>query len=122
MPSIAIIGASVDRKKFGNKAVRAYKEKGFEVFPVNPKESEIEGLKCYSSVLDIQKKIDLASLYLPSEAGIKVINEVAKKGIKKIYLNPGTESREIIEKCLKSGIKPLMQCSILAIGKHPEDY
>lgn len=51
MDSIAIIGASSDRSKFGNKAVRAYKRKGFKVFPINPKESKIEGLKCYRSVI-----------------------------------------------------------------------
>ena len=122
MDSIAIIGASLDRGKFGNKAVRAYKSKGFKVFPINPKKSKIEGLNCYNSVLDINEKIDLASLYLPPDIGIKVINEIAKKGIKLIYLNPGAESDEIVKECKKLGIKPLLQCSIKAIGSNPEDF
>lgn len=122
MASIAIIGASSDRSKFGNKAVRAYREKGFEVFPINPKEKEIEGLKCYKSVLDINKKVDFASLYLPPNIGVKVISEIAKKGIRQIYINPGAESDEIFKECKNLGIKPLLQCSIRAIGKSPDDY
>jgi uncharacterized protein len=122
MKSIAIIGASADRDKFGNKAVRAFKKKGYKVFPINLKEEKIEDLKCYKSVLEVPENIDIASLYLPQEIGLKVIEEVAKKQIKEIYLNPGTESDELIEKCKKLGINPLVECSIRAIGEYPNNY
>lgn len=121
MPSIAIIGASKDRSKFGNKAVRAYKSKGYEVFPINPKEAEIEGLKAYPSILKTPKKPDMASIYLPPAIGIKVIEEVAKAGVKKVYINPGADSPELIKKAKKLGLEPLMTCSILAIGIDPHE-
>mgnify|MGYP001583149540 FL=1 len=56
MPSIAIIGASTDRTKVGNKAVRVYKDKGYQVYPIHPKATEIEGQKAYRSVLDVPEK------------------------------------------------------------------
>ena len=121
MPSIAIIGASKDRKKFGNKAVRAYKSQGYEVFPINPKEKEIEGLKTYPSILKTPKTPDLASLYLPPEIGIKVISEVAQAGVKVVYINPGAESQELIAKAKKLGLEPRMACSIRAIGINPDE-
>jgi predicted CoA-binding protein len=121
MPSIAIIGASRNRNKFGNKAVRAYKSKGYEVFPINPKEKEIEGLKAYPSILKVSKPLDLASLYLPPSIGIKVIEEVAQAGVKVIYINPGAESPELIAKAKKLGLETRNTCSILAIGIHPDE-
>ena len=57
--NIAVIGASADREKFGNKCVRAYVSKGYVVFPVNPKQDIIEELKCYKSILDISEDIDI---------------------------------------------------------------
>jgi predicted CoA-binding protein len=119
MPSIAIIGASKDKSKFGNKAVRAYKSQGFEVFPINLNETEIEGLKTYQSILKTPKKPDMASLYLPPQVGIKVIEEVAKAGVKVIYINPGAESPKLIQKAKKLGLEPRMTCSIRAIGIDP---
>ena len=116
---IAVIGASNDRKKFGNKAVRAYKAQGHEVFPVNPNEETIEGLRAYKSVSDIPGPIDIANIYLPPKRGIIVIEEVAKKGIKDVFLNPGTESTEIVEQGEKLGLNLMLACSIRAIGADP---
>ncbi len=117
---IAIIGASKDRSKFSNKAVRAYKQKDHVVFPVNPHEKEIEGLICYSSVQEIPIDVDVASIYLPPEVGIKVTEDIIKKGIKKVYLNPGSESSEIIDKFTQNNIEAVKICSIRAIGFDPD--
>ncbi|NTV23355.1 MAG: CoA-binding protein [Nanoarchaeota archaeon] len=116
---IAIIGASKDRSKFSNKAVRAYKEQNHVVFPVNPHEKEIEGLTCYSSVLDIPIEVDAASIYLPPEIGLKVVDDIAKKGIHEVFINPGAESEEIIGRLKSLGITPTLACSIRAIGADP---
>ncbi len=116
---IAIIGASKDRNKYGNKAVRAYKSKEHAVFPVNPHEKEIEGLPCYSTVLDIPMEVDIASFYLPPEIGIKVVEDLVKKGIKKAYLNPGSESEELVNRLRLYGMEVTLGCSILAIGVDP---
>ena len=119
MPSIAIIGASNNREKYGNKAVRAYLHKGYTVYPVNPKEEMIEGLKVYKSVLDIPGSVDIASFYVLPQIGIKIIEEVAQKGIKEAYFNPGSESDELYEKAKQLGINPIIACSITAVGLSP---
>lgn len=62
--SVAIIGASNDRNKFGNKAVRAFKQQGFAVYPVNLTEKQIEGLPSFKSISDIPVRPDVVSVYL----------------------------------------------------------
>jgi len=65
MPKVvAVVGASSDRRKFGNRAVRAFQQQGYTVVPINPHEAEVEGLKAYASVLDVPGPVDMASLYV----------------------------------------------------------
>ncbi len=120
MPSIAIIGASNDRKKFGNKAVRAYNQRGWTVFPVSLKESSIEHIPAYKSVLDIGSVPNYASLYVPPAAVMDVLEEIAQKGIRAVYFNPGTESDAALMKARKLGLESIVACSIRAIGVDPD--
>src|SRR5919109_1547051 len=87
--TVAVIGASNNRSKFGNRAVRAYKQQGYTVLPINPHETVVEGLKTYASVLDVPGPIDMASFYVQPDVGEQVIDEVARKGIPEVWLNPG---------------------------------
>jgi len=119
---VAVIGASSDRNKFGNKAVRAYSTKGYKVYPVNPYEEIVEGLKSYRSILDIPEEIDCVTVYVPPKVGMTIIEDIAKKGVKELYFNPGAESDELVEKAQKLGLKPILACSILAIGLEPNDF
>ena len=89
---IAVIGASSHRHKYGNRAVRAFRSQGYEVLPINPHEAEVEGLTAYRSVLDVPGEIDMASFYVPPDVGLRVIDEIARKGIKEVWFNPGAES------------------------------
>jgi len=117
--TVAVIGASNDRSKYGNKAVRAYLRMGFKVYPVNPKEEMVEGLRSYNSILDILDEIDRATLYVPPKVGMKIIEEIAQKGVGELYLNPGAESDELVGKAHTLGLKPILACSILAVGLDP---
>jgi predicted CoA-binding protein len=116
---VAVIGASSNRSKFGNRAVRAYRQQGHTVVPINPNESEIEGLKTYGSVLDVPGPIDMASFYVPPEIGLQVIDDVARKGIPEVWLNPGAESDALIARATALHIQPIVACSIVAIGENP---
>ena len=116
---VAVIGASSNRSKFGNRAVRAYQQQGYTVVPVNPHETEVEGVKSYASVLDVPGTIDMASFYVPPEIGLAVIDEVAKKGIPEVWLNPGAESDALIARAKMLHIQPIVACSIIAIGQNP---
>ena len=116
---VAVIGASSNRGKFGNRAVRAYQQQGYTVVPINPHEADIEGLKTYASVLDVPGPIDMASIYLPPEIGEQIIAEIAQKGIPEVWLNPGADSDELVARAKALGIQPIVACSIVAIGENP---
>lgn len=116
---VAVIGASVERQKFGNRALRAYREQGYTVIPINPHEEEIEGLKAFKSVLDVPGPIDMASFYVPPDVGETVIADVVRKGIREVWLNPGAESDALIARAKALGVRPIVACSIMAIGENP---
>lgn len=119
--TVAVIGASSNRRKFGNRALRAYVQQGYTVVPINPNEAEIEGLKAYPSVLDVPGPIDMATFYVPPDVGERVIEDVARKRIPEVWLNPGAESDELIARARALSIQPIVACSIVAIGKNPYD-
>jgi predicted CoA-binding protein len=116
---VAVIGASSNRNKFGNRAVRAFRQQGYTVVPINPHEAEVEGLKTYASVLDVPGQVDMASLYVPPHIGEQVIGDIAQKGIAEVWLNPGAESDELIARARALHIQPIVACSIVAIGENP---
>jgi predicted CoA-binding protein len=116
---VAVIGASNNRSKFGNRAVRAYMEQGYTVVPINPHETQVEGLATYASVLDVPGPIDMASFYVQPEVGEQVIGEIARKGIAEVWLNPGAESEALIARARALNIQPIVACSIVAIGRNP---
>ena len=120
--TIAIIGASSNREKYGNKAVRAYRDQGYTVYPVNPRAGSIEGLKCYVSLLDIPGPVEMASVYLPPALTYQVLDELKQKGVQTVFLNPGTENAHVIEKAQALGLNIVQACSIVAVGKSPAQY
>ena len=116
---VAVIGASNNRQKFGNKAVRAFVRQGYTVVPINPNEADVEGLTTFKSVLDVPGQIDMASFYVPPDVGLQVIDEVASKQIPEVWLNPGAESDELIARARSLSINPIVACSIVAVGQNP---
>ena len=121
MKTIAIIGASADRSKFGNKAVRAFVRQGYTVYPVNPKEAEIEGLPAFKSIVEIPVRPNLISVYLPPPVLLKVLPAIAAKGCDEFWLNPGTESDEVLAEAERLGLNVIQACSIVGIGISPEE-
>jgi len=122
MPIIAVIGASADRRKFGNKALRAFRAQGHTVIPINPHATMVEGERAYATVLDVPGEIDEATLYVPPHIGVQVVRDVARKGIKTLWLNPGADAAEVVASAKAAGLSPIVACSILAVGESPGDY
>lgn len=121
MISVVILGASEDRKKFGNKALRAFQERGYRVYPVHPKAEKIEGVKAYGSILKVPERPHLVSAYLPPNILLTVLPEIAEKGCDELWLNPGTESAAVLSEAKRLGLNVIQACSILGIGISPED-
>jgi predicted CoA-binding protein len=122
MKTVAVIGASSNREKFGNKALRAFARQGYTVIPINPAEAEVEGFRAYPSVLDVPHPIDMATLYVPPAVGVRVMDELLKKGVPEVWLNPGADGRQVVEKARALGLKTVQHCSIIAIGESPARY
>lgn len=119
MKTVAIIGASNKRAKFGNKAVRAFVKTGHKVFPVHPALAEVEGLPCYKSISDVPERPDVVSVYVGPEILVKLLPDIAARGCDEVWLNPGTESPDVFERALELGLKTVQTCSILAVGISP---
>jgi predicted CoA-binding protein len=119
MKTIAIIGASNDRAKFGNKAVRAFVQQGYDVFPVNPKEETIEGLRAFKSIAEVPVRPQMISVYLPPPVLLKVLAAIAAKGCDELWLNPGTESDTVLAEAERLGLNVVQACSIVGIGVSP---
>lgn len=118
--TVAILGASADRSKFGNKAVRAHAQQGFAVFPVNPKGGEIEGWVVYRSLAEVPAaRLDRVSVYLPPRVALAVLDEVAAKGCGELWLNPGSDSPEVVARAQALGLTVIQACSIVAVGVSP---
>lgn len=114
MPTIAVIGASNDPSKFGNRAVRAHVSQGWTVYPVNPKEDHIEGLRCYRSIADIPAAVDRASLYVPPAVGIELLDAICARGAKELWVNPGSGSPELLARAEQLSLVVVEACSIVA--------
>ena len=122
MKTVAILGASTDRAKFGNKAVRAFAQQGYTVYPVNPKETMIEDLPAFKSVLDVPVRPDLISVYLPPAVVLKVLPDIATRGCDELWLNPGTESDEVLALAESLGLNIIQACSLIGVGVSPSHF
>jgi predicted CoA-binding protein len=121
MKTIAIIGASADRSKFGNKAVRAFLRQGYTVYPVNPKETHIEGLPVFKSISEIPVRPNLVSVYLPPPVLENVLPAIAARGCDELWLNPGTASEAVLARAKKLNLNVIQACSIVGVGMSPDE-
>lgn len=120
MPTVAIIGASANPMKYGNQSLHAHRDQGYEAYPVNPKGGEIDGLPVYASISDVPvERLDRVSLYVPPRVGLALLDEIAAKGCDELWLNPGTESDELVERARELGLNPIQACSIVDVRSRP---
>jgi len=118
--TVAVLGASRDRNKFGNKAVRAYLDQGYEVYPINPAAREIEGLKTYSSLSELPvDRLDRITVYLPPVIGVTMLEEIQDADAEEVWFNPGSESAELLSRAEDLGLDVIVACSIVDIGTSP---
>ncbi len=119
-PAVAVVGASTQRAKYGNRAVRAYRAAGWVVYPIHPTASSIEALPAFRSVLDVPAPIDRATIYLQPRTVLSILPELAAKKVPEVFLNPGSESEAVIARGRELGLNLVLACSIVDIGRSPE--
>ena len=120
--TIAVIGASADRSKFGNKCVRAFVRAGWQVFPVHPSANAIEGLPVFRSLAEVPPvHLDRVSVYLPPAVMMDVLDDMAMRPIGELWLNPGADAPQVAAKARQLGFNVICACSIVAIGASPHE-
>ena len=120
MPAVAVIGASTDRAKYGNKAVRAYLRQGWTVYPVTPNQRVVEGLPTVPTVEAIPGPVDRVAFYVPPAIGITLLSGIARKGgVSEVFLNPGSESDELVAEAERLRLPTIQACAIVDIGERP---
>lgn len=123
MPTVAILGASNDRRKYGNKSVRAHLQQGYDVYPVNLHEQEIEGRKAYPTLNDVPvEHLDRISVYVPPQIGITLLEEIKRKQANEVWFNPGSTSPELIDRAKALGLDIIQACSIVDVGVSPSQF
>ena len=116
-PSVAIVGASRNRAKYGNISVHAHRDRGYDVYPVNPGADEIEGLRCYPSLASVPvAKLDRVSVYLPPEKSLSLLDELQRLPTCEVWFNPGSADRRVRERAAELGIEIIEACSIVNVG------
>jgi len=114
----AVVGASTDREKYGNKVLRCYQQHGREVYPINPKASEVEGLKAYPDLAAVPAKLSGISVITPPAVTVQVVREAAALGIPRIWMQPGAESPEAVRTAEALGLEVIAggPCLLVVMG------
>ncbi|MCF8241552.1 MAG: CoA-binding protein [Melioribacteraceae bacterium] len=97
--NIAVLGVSRNSKKFGNYIYRHLRERGYNVYPVNPNTDVIEGDNCYRTISELPESVSGVILNIPPQKSLSAIDEISEKGIKKVWLQQGSSNKDVTKKC-----------------------
>ncbi|MEL7061422.1 MAG: CoA-binding protein [Acidobacteriota bacterium] len=120
--TIAVLGASSNRSKYGNKCVRAYAEAGWRVVPVHPSIDSVEGLPAIASLDELERTPERISVYLPPPVTARLLSDIAKHPSSEVWFNPGSATNEQILEARALGIDAVDGCSIVDIGRSPSQF
>lgn len=114
----AVVGASRDRAKYGNKVFRVYLQKGRTVYPVNPAAPKIEGHTAYASVGELPEKVHGISVITPPAVTERVVEEAAAAGVRHVWMQPGAESAAAVARCGELGMEVIAggPCILVVLG------
>jgi hypothetical protein len=101
----AVVGASQDRSKFGNRVFRSLGQAGYRVYPVNPHVKEVEGAAAYATLADLPELPEVVNLVVPPAVTEQVVREAHDLGLTRIWMQPGAESEEAISFCETHGMQ-----------------
>ncbi len=116
MENVAIIGASDRASRYSYKAQQMLTEHNHNVFPVNPYGGEVQGVPCFTSVLEITEQLDTVTVYVSAKRLESIIDRIISKSPKRVIFNPGTECESCIEKVKEAGIEAVIACTLVLLS------
>ncbi len=121
--SFAVVGASSDRSKYGNKVLRAYLQQGRKVVAVNPKESQVEGVPSYPDLASLPEAVDGVSIVTPPAVSEKVLQQAAEAKIRNVWLQPGAEGPGWQQQAERLGLSAIGggPCVLVALRYHEDE-
>lgn len=118
--TVAVIGAGTERRKFGNKSVRAHLTAGYTVYPVHPTASTVEGLTAYPNLHALPAtRLDRVTLYVPPAVALEVLPEIAAAKPGEVWFNPGVDRPDVVARARELGLNVVVGCSIVNLGLSP---
>ena len=116
--AFAVVGASANRDKYGNKVLRCYRQNQHRAIPVNPTATEIEGQGCLPSVDLLPDEVASISIITPPQVTERVVQQAIARGIKNIWMQPGAESEQAVTACRQAGINVIADgsCVLVVMG------
>lgn len=114
----AVAGASTNRDKYGNKVLRTYLQHGMEVYAVNPRADEIEGVPCYPDLASLPDGVRGLSIITPPAITEELVEEAARVGIPHLWMQPGAESRRAVQRAEELGLSVIAggPCLLVVLG------
>jgi len=101
----AVVGATDDAEKYGHQIFKNLKNRGYEVYPVNPRLKELEGIRCYPSLADIPVKVDVVDFVVPPNVTEEILKKCKELRLSCVWLQPGSESEAAIAFCHNNNLK-----------------
>jgi predicted CoA-binding protein len=114
----AVVGASQDRDKFGNRVFRSLRDAGYIVYPVNPKGGKVEGADVYPSLADLPESVEVIDLVVPPAVTEQVVKEANRLGLTRVWMQPGAESEQAIAYCHEHGIQVVHDACAMVWKRH----
>lgn len=114
----AVLGASTNREKYGNKVLRCYIQHQLTVYPVNPRAEAIEGITCYPDIQSLPAEVKSISVITPPAITEQIVLDAAQKGIQHIWMQPGAQSPLAVKRCHDAKINVIADgsCILVALG------
>jgi hypothetical protein len=111
---LALVGVSRKGRKFGNALFRELRAKGYQVYPVHPQAPAIDDQPCWPSIMELPEKVGGVVVVVPPPETDKVVREVVKAGIPRVWMQQGSESADAIRHCEENGVKVVHgQCILM---------
>ena len=114
----AVVGASSDRSKYGNMVLRSYLQNGRRAIPVNPREGEVEGIATVPDLASLPEPVHGVSIITPPPVTERIVEEAAKAGLKRLWMQPGAESEKAVRRAEELGLSVIANgpCLLVSLG------